>query len=241
LVAPEHSQQATHDNEQPDCPTFFAGSLLLGQRGFEWVKHDENDKAVVALFTVVLALSTIGLWLATNRLWQSADETAKAQERDTRILQRAYINVVPKGLRLRIDGSSVIGHVGIHNAGNLPASNLSWFVNIDWNSNDRLDVFPLGEGKGKIVITPGTETTRGSGASILLQDLLTACRAAEISQRELQEPVYIYVWGVISYHDGFVAGRVTEFCHRYNWALRDSKYAVDVEHARLHEFGNAST
>jgi hypothetical protein len=47
LVASEHSKQPSEDSEEHDCPTFFAGSLLLVQRGFEWIKRDENDKAVV--------------------------------------------------------------------------------------------------------------------------------------------------------------------------------------------------
>jgi hypothetical protein len=89
LVKPEHSQQATDDNKHQDCPTFFAGTLLSFERGFEWVKRDDNDKAVVAGFTVVLAISTIGLWLATNRLWSAGErqlellaKTAASQSRD---------------------------------------------------------------------------------------------------------------------------------------------------------------
>jgi hypothetical protein len=65
LVKPEHSQQAANDNEHEGCPTFFAGSLLTFERGFDWIKHEDNDKAVVAGFTIVLAISTIGLWFAT--------------------------------------------------------------------------------------------------------------------------------------------------------------------------------
>jgi hypothetical protein len=55
-------------------------SLLLYQRGFEWIKHDDNDKAVVAAFTIVLALSTIGLWLATNKLWEAGERQLARQD-----------------------------------------------------------------------------------------------------------------------------------------------------------------
>jgi len=89
LVEAEHSQQATNDDEKHDCPTFFAGSLLLGQRGFEWIKSSDNDKAVVAGFTIVLAISTIGLWLATIDLYRAGErqieflrESSEAQSRD---------------------------------------------------------------------------------------------------------------------------------------------------------------
>lgn len=89
LIEPEHSQQAADDNGHKDCPTFFAGMLLSFERGFEWIKRDDNDKAVVAGFTIVLAISTIGLWFATNRLWAAGErqltllgETSAAQSRD---------------------------------------------------------------------------------------------------------------------------------------------------------------
>src|ERR1700682_199159 len=93
LVKPEHSQQSTnHDNHQ-DCPTFLAGTLLVFERGADILKRDDNDKAVVAGFTVVLAISTIGLWLATNRLWR-AGETQRLLAEDTAERQlRAYVSV----------------------------------------------------------------------------------------------------------------------------------------------------
>jgi hypothetical protein len=88
-IKPEHSQQSADNNENHDCPTFFAGTLLTFERGFEWVKRDDNDKGVVAAFTVVLAISTIGLWLATINLWKAGErqlellgETAAAQSLD---------------------------------------------------------------------------------------------------------------------------------------------------------------
>ena len=80
LVQVEPSGQASANKEEHDCPTFFAGSLLLYQRGFEWIKHDDNDKAVVAAFTIVLALSTIGLWLATNKLWEAGERQLARQD-----------------------------------------------------------------------------------------------------------------------------------------------------------------
>jgi len=89
LLEPQNSEQAFNDDQQKDCPTFFAGSLLLGHRGFEWIKRDDNDKAVVAGFTIVLAISTIGLWLATNKLWAAGErqlellrESSATQSRD---------------------------------------------------------------------------------------------------------------------------------------------------------------
>jgi hypothetical protein len=73
LIESERGQQPSKDLEPADCPTFFAGSLLSFERGYEWIKRDDNDKAVVATFTAVLAMSTIGLWLATNKLWRAGE------------------------------------------------------------------------------------------------------------------------------------------------------------------------
>jgi hypothetical protein len=73
--------QQTADNQPQDCPTFFAGTLSVFERGYNWIKHDDNDKAVVAAFTVVLALSTIGLWLATNRLWAAGEKQSREMQR----------------------------------------------------------------------------------------------------------------------------------------------------------------
>lgn len=93
LIEPEHSQQSANHNEHEYCPTFFAGSLIVFERGFEWIKHDDNDKAVVAGFTIVLAISTIGLWIVTHSLWR-AGETQRNLAEDTAERQlRAYVSV----------------------------------------------------------------------------------------------------------------------------------------------------
>jgi hypothetical protein len=90
LVEPEHSQQAAQNN---DCPTFFAGTLLSFQRGFDWIKRDDNDKAVVAGFTIVLGISTIGLWLATNKLWEAGERQLKHLGDTAAMELRAYVSV----------------------------------------------------------------------------------------------------------------------------------------------------
>src|SRR5262249_3485585 len=65
--------------------------------------------AGLVIFTGILALFTAMLAIFTKRLWS-----------DARILQRAYIAVEPLGIHLMKNGSDLIGHVGIKNAGHLP-------------------------------------------------------------------------------------------------------------------------
>src|SRR5258708_5240545 len=72
----------------------FNGPVVSIGRYFVRIWRDIFDKAdaYVALFTLVLAISTINLWSATKT-------AAERQEKDTRILQRAYLSVEPFGIR----------------------------------------------------------------------------------------------------------------------------------------------
>jgi hypothetical protein len=53
---------------------------------------------------------------------------------------------------------------------------------------------------------------------------------------------FLYVWGVVFYHDGFRPKRFIKFCHRYNWITREGGgvYRIDKNRARYHEHGNAT-
>jgi hypothetical protein len=48
---------------------------------------------------------------------------------------------------------------------------------------------------------------------------------------------WIYIWGRVSYHDGFRPDRWVEFCHRYN-LHGASGYEIKAENGRYHEKGN---
>jgi hypothetical protein len=141
-----------------------------------------------------------------------------------------------------VSGDRVIGHIGIQNAGNMPARNLSWFIDIKRSSIGNDATFPLGDTKGNIVISPRATALRGSDRFVLLQDLLTACGSNDGRERGRENPVYLYVWGAVYYNDGFKDGRITKFCHRYNWITRsidaENKSSISEKFARYHEYGN---
>src|SRR5690349_7817857 len=109
-----------------------------------------NHDWMLASFTGLLAIFTARLWYTTQK--------------DTRILQRAYIAVEPLGIHLMQNGSELIGHVAMKNAGHLPARKVSWFVNIHASESgeEHDSLFPLQPDKGNIVIVPGAAATRGS-------------------------------------------------------------------------------
>jgi len=59
-----------------------------------------------------------------------------------------------------VDGNRVIGHVGMKNAGNLPARTVSWFVRIKESPDGEETDFPIENSKGKIVIVPKADITK---------------------------------------------------------------------------------
>jgi hypothetical protein len=188
----------------------------------------------VAIFTATLWLSTLGLWWATRGTLKHAKET-------TELLQRAYLSVEPLGVELKVSGDGVLGQVGIRNAGRLPARDVGWFVDIKQaKTGDETD-FPLNDVAGSIVIAPGAMAPRGTKSAPLLQDLAEASGSDSVKGRQEESEVFLYVWGIVFYHDGFRPKRFIKFCHRYNWIARDQGgYRIDKERARYHEHGNAT-
>jgi hypothetical protein len=61
-------QEENYDegSNKKNCATFVAGMVTVTGRAIEIIKSHDNDKAIVAFFTIVLAISTIGLWVATQ-------------------------------------------------------------------------------------------------------------------------------------------------------------------------------
>jgi hypothetical protein len=208
--------------------TVEAYAVTLGQ--WAWSVLRDHDWMLV-IFTAILAIFTFRLWRTTHR--------------DTRILQRAYIAVEPQGVHLLINGNDLIGHVGIKNAGHLPARKVSWAVNIKYSlSGDEPEAsFPMERGEGNIVVAPGTSATQASGTSVKLQTLLDAC-GEEVARGDkgAEIDVFLYVWGSVQYDNGFRRSCNTKFCHRYRWVNRGrghiGQYEIASAYARYHRHGN---
>jgi hypothetical protein len=97
----------------------------------------------VAAFTGLLVYVTYRLVTSTNKLWTATTNAANAQQTDTRIIQRAYLSVEPGGLQPLVDGSPrLVCTVIIRNAGNLPARDVSWYIDREIVSEDDHDIFP---------------------------------------------------------------------------------------------------
>ncbi len=167
---------------------------------------------IVAIFTIVLA------------------RVAWKQTRDTRILQRAYLDAKFGGIQTTPEGE-LIGRVIFKNVGHLPAQKLCWLVTLETGArNWRPPRIKNNELRGKSIIPVGAEWP-----------LVTNTIPPPQSPGQ-----YLYVWGRATYQDGFRwRKRRTDFCHCYPWAVKETltggKLIVSTEHARYHEIGNSAT
>jgi hypothetical protein len=179
--------------------------------------HWTTDEAV-SFYTAVLAASTILLWFAT---WRGI----RNQSRETRILQRAYLSVEARGIEQAFDDrpDRMVALVALRNVGRLPARNVSWSTSIGRPEDPaRLPVAPAGPGKG--VLPPGTEM-------VIRTDVMFANKVVN----------YTFVWGVVTYEDGFGNPRFTKFCHVYATKAfigGHEAFSIPGERARPCEMGN---
>jgi hypothetical protein len=188
-----------------------------------------NYNLVLDFFTGILAFSTIGLWIATQLTLRHNRETAERQ-------LRAYVSVEPKGIRkLYPNKDAVLAHVGFHNTGSIFAKNVRIFMDTKLSENGDETGFPIDESSisGKVVIAPRATIFSGAYKSFPIIEIDTRMAASTSGT------VYLYVWGIVQYHDGFVGGRFTKFCHRYNFRGRpQGKYTFRAKQGRYHQYGN---
>jgi hypothetical protein len=198
-------------NSQASAST-ESGTTSSDKPSGQWSLLFRENSMVV--FTGLLAISTIGLWIATFQI-----------ARHTRVSERPYLSVEPLGLSRWRGSAQTLGHIGIHNSGHLPARSVSWKLHIASDTAHDRRHFPItAEARGNHVIVSGSTVTHGTAP-------------ADIPHGEGQ---YCYVWGEISYEDGFGKHRYTKFCHRYNCSIETfaESNRIDAKHARMHDYGN---
>jgi hypothetical protein len=202
--------------------------------------------ALLVLLTLALALLTLSYAIFTNKLRHATDTLATIAADQAKLLaagQRAYISVEPLGIGMVVGGTRVLGHVGIHNAGRLPAHNVSWFIDLKASPDGVEKDFSIGELRGDVVAPPGVTMPRGTRRAMLVADL-NAQSCSPVKVRSEESPVFLYVWGLVRYQDGLGVERWTRFCHRYNWVMRGEgaigNYDIDTKYGRYHEYGNGT-
>jgi hypothetical protein len=169
-----------------------------------------------AVFAGLLVIVTAGL------VWVGARQIL-----DARVVQRAYVSVVPGGISTSTHGE-LLAHVECKNVGHLPASELKWLLKFtasddgDWSPPpvDDKDLRPAG------VLPIGIGVTTGSHGIGVPQPWTK----------------YLYAWGRVTYVDGFGDSRWTNFCHRYNTDVRETQTGggsrIRAKDGRHHEHGN---
>jgi hypothetical protein len=136
----------------------------------------------------------------------------------------------PDGIALWSDGSKLLGHFIIRNAGNLPASEVAWIAHIALDRDRSRSSFPVDETglKGNLTIPPKGAMPFGSPL-IGLQ--------AVLDFRKNTDTCYLYVWGLVRYQDGFSMRRA-HFWHRYDYGqtrdLGAGEYELPANKGRHH-------
>jgi hypothetical protein len=202
--------------------------------------------ALLVLLVLALVVLTLAYAILTHKLRRATDSLVSIAAYQSKLLavnQRAYLCIEPLGIVLTVGGTRVLGHVGIRNVGNLPAHNVRWFLDIKASANDAEKSFPIGAPSGDLVAPPGVSVTRGTKAGMLIAELNEQSLSV-VRVRSAENPVFLYVWGMVLYQDGLGKERWTRFCHRYNWVMRGDgeigRYDIDRKYARYHEYGNGT-
>jgi hypothetical protein len=210
-------------------PAFIALPITpQAQIKFADVPNDKDDKsgedmgliAVTAVLTVVAFLQLL---------------TMRDQTKATKAMQRAYIAVEPGGIR-EFDSKDgrIACDVIIINAGNMPARDVRWSLYKCYSKRSKRENFRHCDAramvKNGIVLAPKGHARKGSKPT-RKAPFDTARKGAK------PDEAWLYVWGRIIYHDGFVGGRAIDFCHRYN-LLGSVGYQIPAENGRHHEWGN---
>jgi hypothetical protein len=194
-------------------------TLALSLNATDWaIIASAVTSAVVAVFTIVLAF------------------VGRRQIADTRILQRAYLSVKPKGIEWHSSGL-LVGQVAFKNIGKLPATEFVSVVNkivvrnAEWVTpvlaNAALPRRPPG------LVPIGGEVFRGS----------KGITPQEVAEAQVDGEKYLYVWGRAKFKNGFNRKRYINFCHRYPLEKMDPEqqglgYSISAKFARHHEYGN---
>jgi len=203
----------------------FALPLFHGEVEIDSVKLSDS---LLVFFNFLLAVFTAALWWSTRTLWRVTRDIADHQAKDTRILQRAYISTRGSDIE-QIGTGDLMGHVFIRNVGKLPATNIRWFI--DMTASDDPDWRPPSLGSSILapvgILSIDCEMVRGGPG------------------RPNSALLYWYLWGLITYENGFGEQCFTQFCHRYHTNTRQTPtgggYILPASRSRQHEQGNEAT
>ncbi len=194
-------------------------ALVLLLQAADWAAiASAAATVVIALFTIVLAC------------------VGRRQIADTRILQRAYLTVEPRGIEWHSSGL-LVGQVAFKNVGKLPATVFVSVVNkivvrnAEWVAPILTDAALPRRSPGLVPI--GGEVLQGS----------KGITTQEVTEAQVDGEKYLYVWGRARFKNGFNSTRYINFCHRYPLEKMEPEpqglgYSISAKFAGHHEYGN---
>lgn len=149
---------------------------------------------------------------------------------------RAYVSVSPDGVNPLKIRDAVIGHVVVRNVGQVIATKVTIAVKMIVTQDKNLNNFPIDPDDLKPIgaLHPNAEFRRGS------PQILERSRLVFTDDKRR----FIFVWGRVTYEDGFGQPRWINFCYRYNTegiGWMDSNSGLTKNEARYHETGNDAT
>lgn len=189
--------------ESPDKDQTKVSAAEWTHRFVCGIQAGEFAIAAIGFFLALLA----GLLLrAIHHVWIAMRDNARARNRETEIIRRAYLSIYPLGIDPFDAAAYAEGHIGIRNVGHLPARKVRWFIEVTPSSDGKRVHFPFGPLTGNNVVHATSE--------------MRQCGRVAISRQEFQNfaenNLWIYVWGTVRYDDGFGNDRYSNFCHRYD-------------------------
>jgi hypothetical protein len=112
----------------------------------------------------------------------------------------------------------------------LPARNVAWFLDKKYSESPTEEDFKYCLVTGDIIIAPKMQARKGTKPTF--RTIFKEKRDSALPDRG-----WLYVFGHITYHDGFRDGRYIYFCHRYN--LRGARgFKISQKNGRYHEKAN---
>src|SRR5262249_5685929 len=133
--------------------------------GYEWWSWLLSILTVgaLALQAIILAVQA-SLMKQTVKVSENATQAAKIAAGNIPIIERAYLNVEPRGIEIDTK-KDVIGQAAIVNKGRVPARKVSIFIRIKWDADENLDSFGSATiPPAKNILPVGAEMPTGTNA-----------------------------------------------------------------------------
>lgn len=156
---------------------------------------------------------------------------------------RAYLAVVPLGIKSIVGNKWCIGDALLRNVGATPAFNVSLKVNMEARNEKEWSYFDYQKDPITIprALHPGGE-------------MLQVSAMPYVPVSDINSHKYIYVWGIARYDDVFGVRHFTKFCYRYDTGsseqsivlaiqesatgLAEERIIISAEKAHNHHHGN---